>query len=287
MADENKGNFSETIEGAIKAAEETVRHPVTKRLAQWGFYSKGFLFIIIGLLGVMVAIGEREGKITAPAGALATIAMLPYGKVLLILFVIGAIGQAIWNILRGVADVDEAGKGIKGIFTRSIAVGVGIFYLSLAYAALSLLITSQTAYNDETIPRTLTAIILLLPLGSILMVLIGLGVMGAGAHEFYSGVSGNFKKNFHLYKVESQDQKYITLLGILSFTARALIFVLIGYFFIMAAINYNPNEAVGLDGALKALAQTYYGKTVLFVTATGLICHGILSLYEARYRRIY
>jgi hypothetical protein len=59
-----------------------------------------------------------------------------------------------------------------------------------------------------------------------------------------------------------------------------------GYFFIMAAVNYNPDEAVGLDGALKTLAQTYYGKTLLFVTATGLICHGILSLYEARYRRI-
>jgi hypothetical protein len=59
-----------------------------------------------------------------------------------------------------------------------------------------------------------------------------------------------------------------------------------GYFFIMAAINYNPDEAIGLDGALKALAQTYYGKTLLFVTATGLVSHGVLSLYEARYRRI-
>jgi hypothetical protein len=59
-----------------------------------------------------------------------------------------------------------------------------------------------------------------------------------------------------------------------------------GYFLISAAINFNPNEAIGIDGALQKLAQTYFGKTVLFVMATGIICHGMLSLYEAKYRRI-
>jgi len=61
---------------------------------------------------------------------------------------------------------------------------------------------------------------------------------------------------------------------------------MMGYFFIWAAINYNPDEAIGIDGALSLLSQTYYGKTILFVTAAGLICHGILSLYEAKYRRL-
>jgi hypothetical protein len=76
------------------------------------------------------------------------------------------------------------------------------------------------------------------------------------------------------------------VLGALSFTARALLLVLVGYFFMAAAINHNPNDAAGLDGALAALAATAYGKILLFITATGLVCHGILSLYEARYRRI-
>ena len=286
MTDESKGNLAETIEVAVQAAEETVRHPLTKRLARWGFYTKGFLFIVIGLLALLVAIGEREGKLAAPAGALATVARLPYGKILLILFIVGAVGHGVWNILRGVADIDNAGKGVRGIAQRIIAAGIGIFYLGLSYAALSLLVTSQAAYTDETIPKTLTAVILALPLGTILMVLVGLGVVGAGVHECYSGISGKFKKNFKLYEVERPDRKFITLLGVLSFTARALIFILIGYFFIMAAIEYNPNEAVGLDGALKTLAQSYYGKSLLFITATGLTCHGILSLYEARYRRL-
>ena len=72
----------------------------------------------------------------------------------------------------------------------------------------------------------------------------------------------------------------------MSFTARAVIFGLMGYFFILAALESNPDQAMGIDGALMALAQSYYGKTLLFVAATGLISHGVLSLYEARYRRI-
>jgi hypothetical protein len=59
-----------------------------------------------------------------------------------------------------------------------------------------------------------------------------------------------------------------------------------GYFFVMAAVNYNANEAAGLDRALATLAQRNYGKIILFVTAVGLVCHGALALYEARFRRI-
>lgn len=286
MAEENAGNLKETLGGAVEAAKETARHPLTRGFARWGFYTKGFLFIIIGILALMVTIGEEEGKITASAGAIATIAQLPYGRVILMLLIVGAVGHGVWNILRGVADIDGAGKGVKGIVLRAVAAGVGFFYIGLSYAALNVLLTSESLYSDDMIPKTLTAIILAFPLGWIAMVLVGLVVIGVGFHECYSGFTGKFKKNFRLYEAERSDQKFIAVLGALSFTARALIFVLMGYFFIVAAIYYNPDEAVGMDGALRALARSYYGKTLLFVTASGLVGHGILSLYEARYRRL-
>lgn len=286
MSEESNGNLGETFEEAVIIAEETVRHPYTKTLARLGFYTKGFLFIVVGMLAVLVAIGAEGGKIAAPTGALATVAQLPFGKVLLIIFIVGAVGHGVWNILRGVADVDSVGGGVQGIGKRIISAGIGVFYLILAWIAWNIVIMAQTAPTGEAIPQTLTAVLLALPLGTILVVLIGLGVIGAGVHECYSGISGKFQENFRLYEIENKSRKIITVLGILSFTARALIFALMGYFFIWAAINYNPNEAIGLDGALLALSRSYYGKTLLFVTATGLVCHGILSLYEARYRRI-
>lgn len=285
MSDESR-TVSETIEETIKAAEETVRHPYTRKLARFGFYTKGFLFIVIGILAALVAIGEKGGQLADPSGALARIANAPYGRILLIIFIVGAIGHGAWNILRGTADVDNSGGDWKGITRRVIAVGTGVFYLSLAWTAWSIIIAERIDNRNGEIPRTLAAILLALPLGAFLMFLIGFGIIVAGVHECYSGLSGKYKENFRLFPLGTGQRRIITALGALSFTARALILGLVGYFFMMAAINYNPNEAAGLDGALAALAATYYGKVLLFVTATGLICHGALALYEARFRRI-
>jgi hypothetical protein len=286
MTDENKGNLSETIEEAVKIAEDTVRHPYTKRLARLGFYTKGFLFIVIGVLAILVAFGVKKEQLADPTGALARIAREPYGKVALIIFIVGAIGHGAWNILRGVADVDNAGGKIQGIFKRSLAVGVGFFYLFLAWTGWSIVAAVNTAVQHGAIQKTFTSILLALPLGAFLVIIIGLGVIGAGIHECYSGITGKYQENYLFRKSEGESRKFISVLGFLSFLARALIFALMGYFFIAAAIDYNPDEVVGIDGALLALSQTYYGKTILFVTASGLVCHGILSLYEARYRRI-
>jgi hypothetical protein len=286
MKEETSQTVGEKIEETVKAAEEVARHPYTKKLARFGFYTKGFLFIVIGILAVLVATEQQGGELADPTGALETIAQARFGKWLLIIFVAGAIGHGLWNILRGAADVDNAGGGWQGISKRIIAAGTGIFYLGLAYTAWSIIVAERIMDRNGEIPRTLAAILLALPLGASFMFLIGLGIVGAGVHECYSGVTGKYKENFKLFSAAVSHRRIITVLGVLSFTARALLLALVGYFFMMAAINHNPNDAAGLDGALAALAATYYGKTLLFVTASGLICHGVLSLYEARYRRL-
>lgn len=286
MNDAIKESIGEKVEQTIEKAEEIVRHPYVKKLAEFGFYTKGFLFIVIGVLAILVAVGDRSGKLADPTGALTYVAQFTYGKVLLIIFIVGAVGHGAWNILRGVADVDNAGNKWQGIVKRSIAGGVGLFYFFLAWTAWSIIIAVHAEVQNGTVQKTLTAIILALPLGAALIFLIGLIVIGAGVSECYRGITGKFQEDFRLRELQGGKQKIVTILGALSFTARAVIFGLMGYFFIRAAIDSNPNEAMGIDGALRVLATSYYGKMLLFIAATGVICHGILSLYEARYRRI-
>ncbi len=276
----------EKIEQTVHAAEEAVRHPLFKRFAEFGFYTKGFLFIVIGALAILVALGDRGGRLADPTGALTYIAQYAYGKILLLIFVAGAVAHGAWNILRGAADVDNAGKSWQGIIKRCIAVGVGLFYFFLAYTALSIILSVNVAVENGTVQKTLTGLILALPLGAVLVFLIGLTVIGAGLSECYRGVTGKFQEDFRLRELKGAKRKVVTVLGALSFTARAVIFGLMGFYFIMAAIEANPNTAMGIDGALRVLATSGYGKILLFIAAFGLICHGILSLYEAHYRRI-
>lgn len=286
MKDEALPSVGEKLEETVKAAEETVRKPFVRKIARLGFYTKGFLFIVIGILGVMVATGQPGGELADATGALARIAKLEFGRILLIIFIAGAVGHGFWNVLRGVADVDGAGKKWQGIVKRSIAVGIGVFYVWLAFAAFNILITEAVEKRGGEVQRTIAQIFLAIPLGVILLFLIGLITIGAGIHECYSGISGKYQENFRLFSLGKGQLRLIKILGILSFTARAAIFCLVGYFFIYAAVTYNPNEAIGIDGALAILASTNYGKTILFFTAAGLVSHGVLSLYEARFRRI-
>jgi hypothetical protein len=286
MEESTKEVVVEKLEQTVETAEEVVRHPYIKKLARLGFYAKGFLFLVIGILAVLGAIGDPGGKLADPTGALARIAAAPFGKIILIIFIAGALGQGAWNILRGLADVDNAGKNFQGISKRVIAGGVGVFYLFLAWTAWSIILSANVSVENGKVQKTMTALFLALPLGWILVILIGLGVIGAGINECYSGLTGKYQENFKMYQVEGASRKVINVLGFLSFLVRALIYALMGYYFVWAGINYNPNDAIGIDGALWLLSQTYYGKTILFITAAGVICHGILALYEAKYRRL-
>ena len=65
-----------------------------------------------------------------------------------------------------------------------------------------------------------------------------------------------------------------------------VVFVLIGWFFIRAAIDFNPDKAVSLDGALTALGQASYGPILLGIVAAGLMGFAGYSIADARYRRV-
>ncbi len=59
-----------------------------------------------------------------------------------------------------------------------------------------------------------------------------------------------------------------------------------GVFVTKAAIDFNPKDAIGIDGALQKLAHTNYGPYLLGLTAFGLVCYGVYCLVDARYRDV-
>ena len=67
---------------------------------------------------------------------------------------------------------------------------------------------------------------------------------------------------------------------------RMAVFGLIGWFLIKAALDFDPDEAVALDGALAKVAHAPYGPLLLGIVAAGLIGFGAFSLVESRYRRV-
>ena len=81
-------------------------------------------------------------------------------------------------------------------------------------------------------------------------------------------------------------RRAFTALGVFGHIARAVVFTLIGYGLIRAAVDYDPDKAVGLDGALLKLANASYGPWVLGLVAAGLVGFAAYSVADARYRRV-
>ena len=74
--------------------------------------------------------------------------------------------------------------------------------------------------------------------------------------------------------------------GVVGHVARGVVFGLIGIFVTKAATDYDAQDAIGFDGALRKLAEAAYGPWLLGVTAAGLVAYGVFCLVDARYRDV-
>ena len=75
-------------------------------------------------------------------------------------------------------------------------------------------------------------------------------------------------------------------LGRLGYAALGVVFTIIGIFLIVAAVQFNPHKAKGLDTAIAELLKLPLGQVLLILVALGLLAYGLYSFVEARYRRI-
>lgn len=288
MTDETRNAVGKAVESTVEAAVEAVRRPVVAKLAKLGFYTKGTLFIVIGTLAVMMAKGIDGGEAADAKGALAFIAGERFGKIVLVVFIVGAFGHGLWNVLRGIADIDNSGRGWQAIVMRCAAVAIGLFYWGLAYSALDIILAARVNVVNSEAEETLVALLISVPLiGAIVVSLIGIGVIGAGFHECYNGFSGKFRDNYRLWEVTKLHHGFIIAMGVASFTARAVLLVIMGYFFVRAGVFGLTDGSLGLDASMLALLGSTYGRVLVFAAGMGLVAHGILAFYEARFRRLF
>jgi hypothetical protein len=114
----------------------------------------------------------------------------------------------------------------------------------------------------------------------------GAVVIGIGLYEGYRGLSKDFLKDSKTEQMSPRVRNWIEWIGSFGHVARMVVFSLIGVFLIKAAVDFNPNKAVGLDCALAKIADASYGPFLLGIVAAGLIAFGVYSLSDARYRRL-
>jgi len=74
--------------------------------------------------------------------------------------------------------------------------------------------------------------------------------------------------------------------GKAGYIARGIVWVIIGWLFLKAALNSNPQQAGGTSSAFQFLETSSYGSYLLGAVALGLICYGIFMFMRAKYKAL-
>lgn len=270
----------ETGKSGVEQAARASR-PWILLLARFGYAAKGIVYLIIGGLAALAATSSNGGKTAGPHGALAELFHQPFGQILLVVLIVGLVGYAVWRFTQLIVNPEN--KNLGGRLLYSV---FGFIYAGLAISAVNLLLGSgKEAAKDEAAPREWTATLMEQPFGQFLVAAVGVGIIAYAVSQFFHAYSTKFREKLDTREMSEFAETSVTRIAQIGIAARAVVFVIMGIFLVLAAWHHNPNEARGLSGALSALGEQPFGALILWLIAVGLMAYGIYQLIEARYRR--
>ena len=277
---------TDTAAGVRTGARRAARSRWVEVLGRVGLLAQGVSFAIVGILALKLALGDG-GKATSRPGALKTLADEPLGKVLLVLLAIGFAGYAAWRLAQALFDRGGQGGDEKALAKRAGQAAKAALYLSLAAAAMSILVgggsgTASGAGGE----KKATAGVLGWPGGRWIVLAVGVAILVAAGFQAYRAVRRKFMDEIDESEMTEAARLLTERLGFVGLLARGVVFAIAGWFLIKAALDYDPQKAVGLGGALAKLANAPYGPWLLGLTAAGLTAFGAFCLAQARYRRV-
>jgi uncharacterized protein DUF1206 len=259
--------------------------PWVNALARIGLAAKGASFVIVGLLAGKLAVGAG-GTATSREGALNRLAREPFGETLLIALACGFAAYALWRFAQAFFDRENEGEGPKGLAKRATYFGRGVIYSALAWTAVQIVTEAHEPRSQNERAREATADVLGWPAGRWLVAGVGLCIAAVGIFNGYRGLTQSFEERLNTAEMSRTARDWVGRIGTIGMLARMVVFGLIGWFLVKAAVEYDAKDAIGLDGALQKLAHQTYGSWLLGVVAVGLVAYGIYGLVEARYRRV-
>ncbi|WP_421118028.1 DUF1206 domain-containing protein [Aquihabitans daechungensis] len=252
------------------------------RIGRIALVTQGVLYLIIGLLALAVARGDR-GAEASQTGALEAIARQPFGRVLLILVTLGLVAHAAWRgwlaIVGEPGGDDDAGSLAK----RAANVGRAIVYLSFTVVAVRLLTKGEGSQGDQAQESTNT--VMDWPAGPWIVGIAGLVIIGVAAWNVRKAITRSFADDLDFSRVDAARKPWVCRLGTVGYLGRGAAFGLIGWFLFDAARQHDASEGRGLDDSLRELTTAPLGPTLLVIVALGLGAFGLFRILDGLLRR--
>lgn len=252
-------------------------------LARFGLAGRGLVYLLIAYVAMQIPFGNPASA--DKEGVMASISARPWGPTALVAIAIGFAGYAIWRLVEAILDPEAKSSKTAGKFKRVGYLFRGGLYTVFAYNALKVAVTKQSQGSTQKAQEA-TAGVFSLPGGKWIVLGFGLGVISAGAYNGYRAFAGKYRDDFKTDEMSAAQRKFLFPVAAGGLYARAIVFSLVGVFFVHSAITIDPAKAVGLDGALHRILTSPGGYWWLEIVAAGLAAFGVFSLAQARYRSV-
>lgn len=256
-------------------------------LARSGLAAKGVLYSALGLLAISVASGDASSGSASRRGAIELVASQPFGQWLLVILTLGLFALAFWHVVQAFTGDPVEGSETKDRVKFAVK---ALIYLGTAVTALMILLSrwgsgTSTGGSGGSSDQA-TATVMNWPGGPWIVGIAGAAVIALAIAWAYRHVWNKaFMRRLDRYSMSAEVEAGVERAGQAGYAARAIVAAIAGAFLIAAAVQHDPQEAVGLSGALGALSGETWGQAVLWVVAIGLFLYGCFCFAEAKYRR--
>lgn len=257
---------------AQDAAAEAERHPAATWVKGAGQIANGVVHLVIG--GIALGIAFGAGGSADQSGAMQAIRETPLGVIALWAVGLAMAGLALLAFVTAVAESRRDWKDALKEAARGVAYA--------AVGSTALVAATGGSSDGESQAQSFSAQLMANPFGAVLVGLLGAGIAAVGAYFVVKGVKQKFREDV---APPSRWRRLVDVLGTAGYIAKGLAIVIVGALFVIAAVQSDPEEAGGLDGALQSLTTFPGGVIALIAIAVGLMLYGIYCFARGLWSR--
>lgn len=239
--------------------------------ARTGWFARGVVYCLLA----WIALTGSSADDASPQAVFRSVLDMPAGSILLALLAMGLALYGAYRLYGAALDSENNGTGTKGVAVRVGYAASGIAHFILAWAALRL---ASGGGAEEGREKEAAAMLLDLPLGGLLLGLVGAAFLAAAVQQAVKAWTSEFAKD-----LDAAAPAWAVPVGRAGLAARAGVFAVIGASLIRGGWFGTAGEVKGLGDALSALTDN---PPLYLLVAAGLFLFGVHGFVEARWRRL-
>ena len=252
-------------------------------IARAGYGAKTVVYVLLGIFVVTTALSFLHSEEPSQEHVFRTLLEQPFGWYLLAGVVCGLVCYMLWRLIQAVLNTEDLDMSkASHVVTRAFFVLSALIYGAGAWAATKVLMGIGSSGGDSS--KEVSQELMKQTWGEWLVAAIGAGILVFSFIQLKHAFRADFMDKFNTHHMHENEVHLSRVVGRLGYLARGIVYILVGAFFIQAAIELDPSEAGGIKEAFNAILNQRYGQYELAGIGAGIAMFGIFCGFETVYR---